>query len=167
MGLDATAHERAEIVADHDSCPDYEYEAGWCSEHTRAFVIHPRFARSLDGLVDEGWYSLTGDAVHVGNPYTTHRRLREQVCRFASGVDIEAVWAAGGDGFDDLPFLEWLDFADNEGTVGGTAARRLADDFDAHDATDWKWTSPYDAKKWGEWGEAFHVASDTGLIRFA
>ena len=63
------------------------------------------------------------------------------------------------------PFVELIDFADNEGYIGPTVAAKLARDFAQHEASI---LSPevegWQAKLYRDWRHAFELAADNGCV---
>jgi hypothetical protein len=162
MGLAVTAYEIATIMEPHNLTSDC-----W-TEHERAFIIDPGFARSLRGLVADRCYLVSGKTARVSNSYPGHGRFRERLAAVFHDTEPQTIWDAPDD-WVDRSFFELICFADNEGTIGGEAAADLLADFEAGAAQwaadvsedDWM-RSEYDA-----WTEVCRVAAGGGMVVFA
>lgn len=168
MGLTVYAYEHA-YLTEHRAAPD-EYRCPTEEQdHVLAWVTRPDFHRSLDGLVNRACYHVPGTPLRVSMSYGGHGRFRRALAAtFYDGVTVETVWK-DPDAYVDLPFFELVQFADNEGTIGPTAARRLADDFvrglGAWDSAD-HGERPGLRGHYDEWAAAAMLAADTGIMVF-
>jgi hypothetical protein len=90
-------------------------------------------------------------------------------------VEPQTVWD-NPDAFQGKPFVELINFADNEGAIGPETSRKLAQDFDAHSdhfrqlmSTELEQVT-IEAERfielYNEFHRAFEVASDDGFVVF-
>lgn len=64
----------------------------------------------------------------------------------------------------DMPFYPLINFTDCDGVIGSDAARRLAQDFAAHQDVADSHPDEYFRTKYREWRTAFETASDDGAV---
>jgi hypothetical protein len=86
------------------------------------FVTGPDFPERLDGL-HEGVYAFQGEHILFtvgGYPY--YGAWRALLCQAVLGINIEALWANPST-FAGQPFVELLEFSDNEGAIGPRTSR--------------------------------------------
>lgn len=180
MGLDVTVYEKAELTEPHEYDDDC-YE----KNHVRTFV-YAGFEQSMRGLVgaiarsdERGWengaeppcYATSGASFDFrAGSYSGHNRFREKLSRAALAVEPQTVWSHPED-YAERPFFEFINFADNEGTIGPEAAADLARDFEEHRdrifaALDAGPDSDYFRGLYDDWAKAFALAANTGLVEF-
>lgn len=190
MGVTVRAYSRLRLLPQHRTearpYPD-ECEDGGC---IRAYT-YACFARSAEGLADADivWqgnyerlcanrcYQETAETRKVtvlSMSCTSYGEWRDALCRAVNGMPAEEFWAYG---FEEAPFRDLIDFADNEGCIGPVAAARLTQDFasvayrtrfETHlsgGAETWlteRWLTI-----WDDWLTAVQLAADEGLVRFS
>jgi hypothetical protein len=122
MALDITAFSRARFVAPK---ADNDYEE---HEEEHVYVYAVDWPERLDGR-EPGWYAVDGDAMHFrAGSYSGYNHWREQLCAAALGVHPKEVWEDPAS-FDGRPFVELINFADNEGAIGPKTSAKLLADF--------------------------------------
>jgi hypothetical protein len=174
MGLDATAYSNAILLPEHERGDDC-YEA---HVHAFAYSCFPRSFRGLadaDKLCDFGdgsldciggrCYDVSGSETYrTRASYSGYNRCRDQLSQLFLGVEVGVV-ARNPELYEDKPFFELINFADNEGCIGPDAATDLLADFefgrarvesDCPDLLPW-----YDG-----WTAACRLAAGNGLIEF-
>ena len=78
---------------------------------------------------DEDYYKCEEiEAPNFHWPCSTYGELRRMVCQIALGVSIECVWE-NVEKYINSPFIEFINFADNEGCFDYAAAEKLHKDF--------------------------------------
>ena len=172
MGLDVTAYERAERISGHEPTDD-DYDHGIIE----AFTYAP-FARSLDGmgeLVDipdrrfvpgctsAGYWRTSGLEAFAQTSYGLYGRYRDALALAVLGTDY-AGFSARVDEFAGCPFFDLLYFADNEGTFGPVASRRLAD---AYTSVPVEFDAGWMRVFHDDLRDCFELAADTGLVQFS
>lgn len=179
MGLDITAYERA-VEADPATC-DKDSAGIWCENesHKRA-MVYEGFERSARGLKldqDQGEYFglSVGPCYEVGSwseafwfragSYSGYTRFRDNLAKAALGVPAVEVFNAPG-AYEDQPFFELINFADNEGTIGPEAAADLEKDFVELGEKVLPQLDEYDQESYHNWLKAFRLAAHTGLVDF-
>lgn len=157
MGLDITAYESVTLV-----------RAGrvYVEELDDGKHVHlwkgPSFDRG-DGLV-EGYYRFSGEVFgFCAGSYGGYNEWRSDLARLVGTTD-HAIWNAPD---PTGPFVELINFADNEGIIGATTSRKLADDFDAWLASNGSvdrigrfWN------RFADWQRAFRIAARGGVVKF-
>lgn len=182
MGLDTTAVE----IATH--LPGYVpvMEDGWpdLPDDVAQVFAYASFPHALDGMEGAGktftsgkaqfiggeYYQLSGryDGLHVS--YGGHYHFRAELAD-AVGLDFEAI--VGAKTIEEVeehytkrtPFIDLLNFADNEGTLGSLACARLSWDFAKHASARSRLDSRYQGL-WDAWRRCVDLAANTGLIDF-
>ncbi len=146
MGLDITAIRKAVRT---------ENEDGW-----RAYNANG--VNRMDGKL-EGRY--TGEQFHYfrAGSYGGYNEWRDWLSITFLGVSPDEIWK-DPDKFEGKPFVELINFGDNEGTIGPITSAKLAKDFQNH-AVDFH-SDEWFAGKYHEWQKAFEMASDDGFVIF-
>lgn len=163
MGLDITAYRQLK-----DAGPESEEtEENW--DTTVRFWTIPEFESAADPVDCSRQYTFAEKFSFQAGSYSGYNRWRERLCKFAFNTDTETVWSNPMT-FEGRPFYRLINFADNEGTIGSVAAKKLADDFEkyesafvefcANDADDW------DLSRYRGWMKAFRMAADGGAVSF-
>jgi hypothetical protein len=172
MGLDITAYSKL----------TYHSKDKGEDELLGGFVrIYPQPGAHLNVRLDDrkpGVYKEERGSRRFGfraGSYTGYGEWRELLCQYVHEVKIEEVWEhtkkwAG------KPFIELIDFPDNEGTIGPETSAKLAKDF-----ADWderlkekSGKAPaggFDQGNWWhmrykDWRKAFELAADGGFVTF-
>jgi hypothetical protein len=150
------------------------------------FLVYPNqacFRQRLAGT-KPGLYTYTRStrrhSFRAGS-YSGYNWWRDQLSRFALGVDAPTVW---GDprGFRGRPFVELINFTDCDGRIGTRVATKLAEDFKSHaagakrfvpvasgeDADGWDETDQksYWLEVYREFARAFRLAAKKGALAF-
>lgn len=131
-------------------------------------------------VIDESWKnkvknfeygkSYTGDLINdsLDYPYSSHGRFREALIRLIQREDL--LDAEGKIKWNelpsDLPFIDLIDFADNEGCLDYEVAKNLFEDFDQWKLDAEKYLSEYELSIYKKWTQIFKDASDNGIIVF-
>jgi hypothetical protein len=102
----------------------------------------------------EGWQFIAGSGASYGG-------WRNQLAILAGYPSEEAVWENPVPG----PFVELINFSDNEGWIGPVVAAKLAKDFDDH-AAQAAAISPEFHELYRSWQRALALAADGGAIWF-
>lgn len=186
MGVSITAHETIELVEDHWSSKgfcDLRYDADDNQDHDQAYV-YDAFTPSAAGLellgVKDGMgygrcYRFRGKREHVDFSYGGYGQFRRALCKAAYGVDAERAWGEP-ETYSGHPFWLMINFADNEGWIGPTAAAQLAREFeDNAGRIKAKFREqPAEPMSWGDFTEEydtfarlFRLAADTGAVVYS
>jgi len=159
MGLDITAYQKAKLVKAVASpaelrTPGFKFPATAIYLHTI-----PDFAERCDGM-PEGFYRMTGKQYGFrAGPYSYYNRWRHELAELV-GTTARAIWDDPKPG----PFVELINFADNEGFIGFKTSAKLAEDFrrfasKVGDNGDF-------AEGYRDWQRAFELASEGGVVHF-
>jgi hypothetical protein len=187
MGLDISAVSQLEPVDIPEgielwSDEYYDWEA---TQPSSVWNLHSHsyFEEQFQGL-EEGPHIFLGPShSHRAGSYSGYGQWRDWLAQAAYGKRIESVWDdidAGGYGG---PFAELINFADNEGTIGPVASKKLYRDFvmledDIMDEVDSWYLKQHPTKrinkedfewfqsKYKDWKESFKIASDGGAVFF-
>jgi len=149
VGLDVTALSKAKRVGGFDS-----------DEDAIAAYNGNGFNR-MDGVA-EGRYVGADEFGFAAGSYGGYNAWREWLSKKFLGVDPQQVWDAP-ERFAGRPFVELINFADNEGAFGPVTSAKLAKDFQEH-ASELKRDDDWNVRKYLEWQKAFELASDEGLV---
>jgi hypothetical protein len=123
---------------------------------------------------EENWHGRTAplqagiytaaqqDGFRAGS-YGGFNAWRNWLAQRAGYTSARAVW----DDVTSGPFVELINFADNEGYIGAAVAAKLAKDFAEHqEAIIGADPHGYDAEKYLLWRAAFEMAADGGCVEF-
>lgn len=125
-----------------------------------------------DGL-KPGWYMPIGKQHAVGNvSYSGYGAWRRMLAAMV-GVDLKKLWKHHHAG----PFVELLNYADNEGFFGPKTSTKLAADFKAYRPTavafagavggkGFEWSGTDWLKLYNDYAKAFAVAAGSGVVYF-
>jgi len=169
MGLDISAYRGLQEVADADLDEDGlpVDENLWLAGKLIIEITEEHWPGRSAG-VTPGVYSFA-EAFHFrAGSYTGFGLWRDALARLVLRMSAEQVWAARPEG----PFVELIDFADNEGVIGPRVAAKLAKDFADHAAIAMAHVSDDDdehgwfSEPYREWQRAFELAADGGAVHF-
>lgn len=177
MGLDITAYQRATLLTDHEPPTD-----DWCPSermdgtgHMQAYVDHAAFLPSAAGLEMYGGPGrepspnapVRGRCYRLGGRRIDFRAgSYGGFGRWRSALESVALQLPTDDG---RPFYLLTYFSDCEGWIGPKAAAVLANQFEVYGQrvkelfTD---EGAYGADLYDQWGAAFRLAADHGVVRF-
>jgi hypothetical protein len=169
MGLDITALRRARRVSDKVTEEGY-----YCYPNSD-------FLAQADGLL-AGPYEAEEIVSFRAGSYSRYNLWRDRLSRMALGVSAETIWG-DPERFAGYPFVELINFADNEGIIGPRTSAKLAEDFEGFA----KWLPVFVGQYLGDleelnddlppddydflatyqrFGAAFKLAADDGLVDF-
>jgi len=181
MGLDITAYEHVELA--EGITIDALRELNWVHPlyDTDGIVLlyYAGFPERSDGLV-EGLYRTSGECeAFAAGSYSGYNEWRESLAALV-GTTPQAVWSARREQWEPgkervgqpVPFVELIDFADNEGFIGPKTSAKLHADFvdhgvkaaEAHasNSQDDRWF----LRKYLSFTKAFGLAARGGVVRF-
>lgn len=131
-------------------------------------------------VIDESWKnkvknfeygkSYTGDLINdsLSYPYSSHGRFREALIRLIQREDL--LDAEGRIKWNelpsDLPFIDLICFADNEGCLDFEVAKNLFEDFEQWKLDAEKYLSEYELEIYKKWKQICKDASNNGVIVF-
>lgn len=150
MGLDVTALSKAKRVGEIDSDED-----AIAAYNANGF-------KRMDGVSEGRYRGKREFGFHAGS-YGGYNNWREWLSKKFLSVNPQEVWNAP-EKFTGRPFVELINFADNEGTFGPVTSAKLAKDFQQHSAEIEDRDDHFFVRKYMEWQKAFELASDEGLV---
>jgi hypothetical protein len=168
MGLDITAYSQLKPLRDYDKSGEYDYP------REVPIWVNTDFPGRCDEFPDEP-RKLYGFAERLdfrAGSYGGYNAWRDKLAKLAGAKPIKDAkeehpyaHAVFADPDPKLPFVELINFADNEGTIGTAVSRKLAADFamnrdKAEAIGDWFWD------RYQDWQKAFEIASDDGAVTF-
>lgn len=138
---------------------------------------HNYFEQQADGLT--GYYEGEYTKSFRAGSYSGYNDWREKLCHMALGIEPDVIWENPND-FKGKPFVELINFADCEGTIGPQTSAKLYQDFLDYDEMASQYTELtseeeatiglyktwfYD--KYKDWTDAFRSAStQNGAVLF-
>ena len=168
MGLDITAYRslaKATDPAMEDGRPvdwqNHFHAAGSCIDFTEE-----NWPGRSAGIERDAVYTFAKSFEFRAGTYGGHNEWRRWLALFAGWPSIEQAWQ-GKSG----PFIELIDFADNEGVIGPVVAADLAKDFADHQERAELFERPDIDREWwlaqyANWRKAFEMAGDCGAVEF-
>lgn len=167
MGLDITAYSHLAPA------PDAAMEDGQPIEWLKYFAVSQQeidwTEKNWPGRtcgIQPGVYSFAESYRFPAGPYSRHSAFRRALAKFASLPPVEEIWAQSE---PRGPFVELINFADNEGIIGAEIAAKLANDFRNHFGRTLTYQGP--DREWfvtlyRNWMRAFELAADSGAVDF-
>lgn len=182
MGLDISAYKKATFVRARGAREDGDEQ--WPA--VTYLYANPDFPGRADGMKD-GLYDVGGhtkygreedrDKDHQlhfrAGSYSGYGEWRRKLCWFAHEVEPSRIWKGEPRFWAGKPFVELINFADDEGLIGPQTSAKLARDFQTHGEAikekarrvlgpeaDW-FCGLYDT-----WQKAFELAAGEGCVHF-
>ena len=159
MGLDITAYSHAKKV-------DGEFDD---DKHTNVYIMEG-FESQADGL-EPGCYEVFEYGIERfrAGSYSGYNEWRNWLASFVGKTD-KAVWE---DPDPKIPFVELINFPDNEGTIGPKTSKKLYKDFvkmwpvalESASRLDID-TSMWYLSRYLRWMDAFELAQYDGFVTF-
>jgi len=164
MGLDITAYRK--LSPEPSATEDNETIV----QLSRALVdwTEKEFPGRTQGVV-AGMYSFAERFGFRAGSYSGYNRWREWLAKVAGLEAPKLIWESES---PSGPFVELINFADNEGIIGPLVSAKLAKDFAEHEeriaslASDEQSFDPYNLEKYRAWRKAFEMAADGGAVEF-
>ena len=168
MGLDISYYKNVRALTPEETAtlmaqPE-DNRADWADEHgIERVYVNDNFPGREEGILGE--WVVPGERSHFrAYSYSGYGRWRSELARLV-GHDQEVDNPPPG------PFMELINFADNEGVIGPAVSAKLAKDFadwqeraDAHgdtlDDADWF------RSRYADWRLAFETAAQSGYVDF-
>jgi len=157
MGLNISAYSNCKPV---DVELDEEGES--TIENTVETHVNFDYPERADGMPSRQWYQYDRSMSFTAGSYPNYGHWRRQLASLG-GYDAEDAWnglVPSG------PFLELVDFADNEGVIGPITSAKLANDFATYETAARKVMEGRDMVLYKKWRQAFEMARQGGLIKF-
>jgi hypothetical protein len=145
MSLDITAMNKATLTADENAFAVYNANG---------------FDR-LDGKPEGNYRGQTQISFHAGS-YGGYNDWRKWLCWTFLGVGPAKVWD-NADQFAGKPFVELINFGDNEGAFGPVTSAKLAKDFQNNLASVIE-SESWERDRYIDWQRAFELAADDGFV---
>jgi hypothetical protein len=124
------------------------------------------FESRLDGY-PKGIYESCGEQFDFpAGSYQHYNVWRELLSKTFLGVEPREIWNDESGKYAECPFVELINFPDNEGTIGPKTSAKLAKDFDIHVGIAREIFDQYAFTLYEDWRKAFHLAADTGFVIF-
>lgn len=159
MGLDITAYSGLKELRARDD--DYDNRS---IENEVAFCINDAFPGRNCNIKKDVVYSYTNSLDFRAGSYSGYNMFRERLSQIALLVLPAQVWN-NWDTFESLPFCEMINFSDCEGVIGTDICIKLAKDFQDFESKIQN-EDEYFIEKYGQWKDAFKLASDNGAVEF-
>ena len=171
MGLDITAYRQLR------EAPNAELDVdGYPKGRETKLYENTDFPGRMEGLKDRGVYAYEEAFGFRAGSYGGYNQWRNELARMAGyplGRDepmLSHAASAWSGKLDHMPFVELVNFADNEGTIGPVVAAKLAKDF-----ADWddraqvfgsNLNEEWFYRQYCNWRKAFEMAADAGAVSF-
>ena len=157
MGLDIRAYSQCspiEVTFDED---DEVVEANVVKPY-----VNPDFPTQAESVSSDVWYRYRDHMSFQAGSYPFYGPWRRELAR-VGGYEAEDAWEGR---VTQGPFVELVNFADNEGVLGPMTSAKLAQDFRDNRERARELMDAEDFRLYGKWIEALTMASDGGLINF-
>lgn len=179
MGLDITAYRKLtklDVLFNEDGEPVDPATRELVEDYCKV-LSNPDFPGRADGLEDRACYSYA-EAEHIfSRSYSGYNRWRETLAKLAGypldervtfGVREASHSAAAWNGNvkAGAPFLELVNFADNEGTIGPVVAAKLLRDFVEYDERAKAITEDRFYEGYCDMRRGLELAADGGALYF-
>lgn len=168
MGLDITAYRKLSPAPgaqlDEDGNPQ-EWQTHFHAHPSSINFTEENWPGRSAGIETGGVYTFADSLGFRAGSYGGYGDWRRTLARFAGWSKIEDAWDKKTG-----PFIELIDFADNEGVIGPVVAAKLAKDFADNQERADAFAETEEDSWWGEqyakWREAFEMAADGGAVDF-
>lgn len=134
-----------------------------------AYVIDDNWKHKIKNLQERKGY--TGDEVYrgVSYAYSTHNRFREKLIKLIDRTDLldaegKIKWS---DLPKDIPFNNFIDFADNEGCLDWETSEIIYSDFEKYNEKAKVEMNEFDYSRYEEWLQTFYYGKDRGVVVFS
>lgn len=134
-----------------------------------AYVIDKKWDYKIKNLINEGEYVADKIYSGVSYPYFTHNRFREKLIGIIGRDDLldsqgKVKWS---ELTDDLPFYDFIDFADNEGCLDWEISEKIYGDFSKYHNVAKNTLNFIDIEHYEIWLETFKFATENkGVVEF-
>ena len=122
-----------------------------------------------------GIYRPVAEFNFCAGSYSGYGIWRDWLTSFAGYGSVEIVWRCNQEQIKDLPFVQLINFADNEGYIGPEVSAKLAQDFAEHQERAEAWqpggndnigNRDFWINSYNKWRLAFETASHYGAVNF-
>lgn len=180
MGLDITAYKNLKKVKnprlDEDGYPenyDTEWKPGASMEWSEKY-----FKGRGEGIEPQSVYTWEDKIGFRAGSYSGYGWWRSKLNDFSKTIydSVKAEVDKNGNvglviGTKDVPFIELINFADNEGVIAYVVAKKLYKDFQDNKNKAEEFSKTFDdgnywLEKYEAWEEAFEYASQNGAVDF-
>jgi hypothetical protein len=164
MGLDVRVYKNIELLPSIDEDND-EWDF-------TAFVIDDYWLHKIKNLTNRGHYKGETSYRGISYAYSTHTKFRARLLDLIGRQDLlttfgDINWELVVEN-DDIPFFDFIDFADNEGCLDWEISSKIYDDFAKYNDEAKKRLDEYMYSKYVTWMETFENAKDNkGVIVFS
>lgn len=157
MGLDINAYGRCTPIG-------VTFDAHGEVEQPRTVkpYVNPDFPAQADGIISNIWYQYETCMTFGAGSYPSYGAWRRELAKIG-GYDQKDVWEGR---IAEGPFVELVNFADNEGVLGPETSAKLARDFEDRMERARNMMDGDDFRLYGKWLKALTMAADGGLINF-
>jgi len=166
MGLDIIAWKKVEFRRERVAGVEIDHDS-------ETWLYRGPAADRTDGLA-EGVYAVSDEAhgFRAGS-YSGYNEWREWLSVAMVGVLPRTIWEDRGR-YAGRPFVELIDFADNEGFIGPNTSEKLARDFAEHHEQAkaralqafGPVVAPHYVRLYEDFMKAFKLAAGTGAVKF-
>lgn len=162
MGLDAHCFQNIKRV-------ENEYE-----EDFTPYVIDDNWKYKIKNLEENKPYKGDYVSFHIQYSYGTHNRFRETLLKLIGKEDLlnndgRINWSLYNNGsYSKTPFYEFIDFADNEGSIDWETNERIYNSFKEYEekAKEFYKDDNYFLGKYMEWLDVFKHGKNKGVVVF-
>lgn len=157
MGLSVKVYQNIKEVSDKE---EYDFDA---------YVISEEWNYKIKNLKNRGFYN--GDCVFKGISYpcTAHNRFREKLIILIDRMDL--IKPDGTIDWDnlkpDVPFYDFIYFADNEGCLDFEVSEKIYQDFKEWEVKAQFLLTGWVLDKYNEWLQAFNLSRQNGVLVFS
>jgi len=156
MGLSVSVYQN---IKKTDNEEEYDFEA---------YVIDEKWEHKIKNLEKGCIYS--GDRVDhsISYPYSAHNRFRETLIKLTGRSKLLKV--DGTIDFEnlptDIPFYDFIDFADNEGCLDWEISEKIYNDFKEWEERAMIFYDDFSIVRYLEWLNVFDKAKNGGVVVF-
>jgi len=157
MGLSVRVYQNIKLANNNE---DYDFEA---------YVIDKEWEFKIKNLEKGSVY--TGKIVNrsISYSYSAHSRFRETLIKLIGRNDLlksnnEIDWEKLS---KDIPFYDFINFADNEGVLDWEISDKIHNDFEKYKAKAIDFYSELEINRYLEWLKVFKLAKNKGVVVFS
>lgn len=161
MGLNITAYSRL-IKIEEDSIEFGDFGLP-INDRIRSFFLNPEYPYHMSGVEPDIFYICKGEKFDFrAGSYVVYNSWKNELAKLAGYDSQQRMWNVK----PLAPFVELINFSDQDGTIGHVIAAKLAHDFKEYDQLAKEVPIPFFYEHYQNWKRSCEIAAKEGVIQF-